>query len=208
MGSICGEEREVKLTPEEKAIIDCKTCSDKISSYIRRLSVREKKSREKAKELLKDKQRDRAKFYLRQAKLHSAQIKTNEGQLEMVNNQIIQIESSKNLQECLKVLQNGKDVLKKMQDSIKIEEWEKIRDDMDELKEKDKEISDFLKDYGINEAEYDDEVNNDLDKLMEEVGVSKAKEDIKLQEVPKEEITEDKNKKKEKEKTKKKLEVA
>ena len=208
MGSICGEEREVKLTPEEKAIIDCKTCRDKISSYIRRLSVREKKSREKAKELLRDKQRDRAKFYLRQAKLHSAQIKTNEGQLEMVNNQIIQIESSKNLQECLKVLQNGKDVLKKMQDSIKIEEWEKIRDDMDELKEKDKEISDFLKDYGINEAEYDDEVNNDLDKLMEEVGVSKAKEDIKLPEVPKEEITEDKNKKKEKEKTKKKLEVA
>ncbi len=207
MGSICSEDR-VKLTPEEKAIVDCKLCRDKINAYIRRLEVREKKSREKAKELLKDKQRDRAKFYLRQAKLHSAQIKTNEGQLEMVNNQIIQIESSKNLQECLKVLQNGKDVLKKMQDSIKIEEWEKIRDDMDELKEKDKEISDFLKDYGINEAEYDDEVNNDLDKLMEEVGVSKAKEDIKLPEVPKEEITEDKNKKKEKEKTKKKLEVA
>ena len=207
MGSICSEDR-VRLTPEEKAIVDCKLCRDKINAYIRRLEVREKKSREKAKELLKDKQRDRAKFYLRQAKLHSAQIKTNEGQLEMVNNQIIQIESSKNLQECLKVLQNGKDVLKKMQDSIKIEEWEKIRDDMDELKEKDKEISDFLKDYGINEVEYDDEVNNDLDKLMEEVGVSKAKEDIKLPEVPKEEITEDKNKKKEKEKTKKKLEVA
>ena len=207
MGSICSEDR-VRLTPEEKAIVDCKLCRDKINAYIRRLEVREKKSREKAKELLKDKQRDRAKFYLRQAKLHSAQIKTNEGQLEMVNNQIIQIESSKNLQECLKVLQNGKDVLKKMQDSIKIEEWEKIRDDMDELKEKDKEISDFLKDNGINEAEYDDEVNNDLDKLMEEVGVSKAKEDIKLPEVPKEEIAEDKNKKKEKEKTKKKLEVA
>ena len=207
MGSICSEDR-VKLTPEEKAIVDCKLCRDKINAYIRRLEVREKKSREKAKELLKNKQRDRAKFYLRQAKLHSAQIKTNEGQLEMVNNQIIQIESSKNLQECLKVLQNGKDVLKKMQDSIKIEEWEKIRDDMDELKEKDKEISDFLKDYGINEVEYDDEVNNDLDKLMEEVGVSKAKEDIKLPEVPKEEITEDKNKKEEKDNTKKKLVVA
>ena len=147
MGSICGEEREVKLTPEEKAIIDCKKCRDKISSYIRRLSVREKKSREKAKELLRDKQRDRAKFYLRQAKLHSEQIKVNEGQLEMVTNQIVQIESAKNLQECLKVLQNGKEVLKKMQDSVKIEEWEKIRDDMDELKEKDQEISNFLKTF-------------------------------------------------------------
>ena len=207
MGSICSEDR-VRLTPEEKAIVDCKLCRDKINAYIRRLEVREKKSREKAKELLKDKQRDRAKFYLRQAKLHSAQIKTNEGQLEMVNNQIIQIESSKNLQECLKVLQNGKDVLKKMQDSIKIEEWEKVRDDMDELKEKDKEISNFLKEYGISEAEYDNEVNNDFDKLVAEIEGNKAKEDIKLPEVPKEEITEDKNKKEVKEKTKKKLAVA
>lgn len=208
MGSICGEEREVKLTPEEKAIIDCKKCRDKISSYIRRLSVREKKSREKAKELLRDKQRDRAKFYLRQAKLHSEQIKVNEGQLEMVTQQITQIESAKNLQECLKVLQNGKEVLKKMQDSIKIEEWEKVRDDMDELKEKDKEISNFLKEYGISEAEYDNEVNNDFDKLVAEIEGNKAKEDIKLPEVPKEEITEDKNKKEVKEKTKKKLAVA
>ena len=208
MGSICGEEREVKLTPEEKTIIDCKTCRDKISSYIRRLSVREKKSREKAKELLRDKQRDRAKFYLRQAKLHSEQIKVNEGQLEMVTQQIMQIESAKNLQECLKVLQNGKEVLKKMQDSIKIEEWEKVRDDMDELKEKDKEISNFLKEYGISEAEYDNEVNNDFDKLVAEIEGNKAKEDIKLPEVPKEEITEEKNKKEVKEKTKKKLAVA
>ena len=203
----CSEDR-VTISPEEKAIIDCKLCRDKINAYIKRLEVREKKSREKAKELLKDKQRDRAKFYLRQAKLHSAQIKTNLGQLEMVTNQITQIESSQNLKECLKVLQNGKEVLKKMQDSIKIEEWEKIKDDMEELKEKDKEISDFLKDYGINEAEYDNEVNNDLDKLMEEIGENKAKVDIKLPEVPKEEIIEDTNKKEEKEKTKKKLVVA
>ena len=126
----------------------------------------------------------------------------------MVTQQITQIESAKNLQECLKVLQNGKEVLKKMQDSIKIEEWEKVRDDMDELKEKDKEISNFLKEYGISEAEYDNEVNNDFDKLVAEIEGNKAKEDIKLPEVPKEEITEDKNKKEVKEKTKKKLAVA
>ena len=42
MGSICSEDR-VKLTPEEKAIVDCKLCRDKINAYIRRLEVREKK---------------------------------------------------------------------------------------------------------------------------------------------------------------------
>ena len=111
----------------------------------------------------------------------------------MVNNQIIQIESSKNLQECLKVLQNGKDVLKKMQDSIKIEEWEKVKDDLEELKEKDKEVSDFLKEYGMNEAEVDNEINNDLDKLLNEINGNKA-DDIKLPSVPKEQISNDNNK--------------
>ena len=116
----------------------------------------------------------------------------------MMENQIRQIESAKNLQECMNVLKNGNDVLKKMQDSIKIEEWEKIKDDMDELKEKDKEVSDFLKGYGINEDEYNKEVEDDLNKLINEV-----EGNINLPEVPKEEIKEDtdikkKNKKKEK----------
>ena len=204
MGTICSEDR-VKLSPEEKAIVDCKLCRDKINAYIRRLEVREKKSREKAKELLKDKQRDRAKFYLRQAKLHSAQMKTYYGQLEMIENQLIQIESATNTQECLTVLNNGNAVLKKMQESIKIEEWEKVKDDLDELKEKDKEVSEFLKEYGLNEAEVDNEINNDLDKLMNEIQGNQAKDDIKLPEVPKEEITEDKA---EKNKTKKKVVVA
>ena len=207
---ICDDDRERKvkpiiLKPEEQAIVDCKLCRDKINTYLKRLSERQKKSRAKAKELLANKQRDRAKFYLRQAKLHEAQEKTYLGQLEMIENQITQIESAVNLQDIKKVLANGNEVLKKMQDSVKLEEWEKIKDDMDELKEKDKEIGDFLKEYGINEAEYDNEVNNDLDKLMNEIQGNQAKDDIKLPEVPKEEITEDKA---EKNKTKKKVVVA
>ena len=199
---VCFEEKtkkkEVVLDESEKAILECKKCRDKIKSYINRLSNRAKKSTEKTKELLKLKAKDRAKFYLRQAKLHNAQIKTYEGQLDMMENQIRQIESAKNLQECMNVLKNGNDVLKKMQDSIKIEEWEKIKDDMDELKEKDKEVSDFLKGYGINEDEYNKEVEDDLNKLINEV-----EGNINLPEVPKEEIKEDtdiKNKTKKKEK--------
>ena len=82
-----------------------------------------------------------------------------------------------------------------MQNTIKIEEWEKVKDDMDELKEKDKEISDYLKEYGIDEAQYDDEVNKELDKLLNEV---QGENKIDLPSVPKNEIknenTENKNK--------------
>ena len=205
---MCGEEprtKSPKLSQNEKAILQCKQCRDKIKSYIKRLTEREKKSRLKVRELLAAKERDRAKFYLRQAKLHSAQIKVYDGQLEMIENQISQIESAANMQQCLTVLNNGNAVLKKMQESIKIEEWEKVKDDLEELKEKDKEVSDFLKEYGINEAEMDNEVNNDLDKLVNEINGNKA-EDIKLPEVPKEQITNDQTKVKNKEN--KKLVVA
>ena len=135
-------------------------------------------------------------------------MKSYEGQLEMVEQQITQIESTTNLQECMNVLKKGNEVLKKMQDTVKIEEWEKIKDDLDELKEKDREVADFLKEYGINEAEYDNEVNNDFEKLVNEIEGNKAKDDVKLPEVPKEELTEAKDKTKEKNKIKKKAVVA
>ena len=185
------ERKPVTLNETETAILQCKTCRDKIKQYIKKLEKRQKDCREKAKQLLLSKERDRAKIYLRQSKLHQEQIKISDGQLEMVENQIKQIESAQNLQECQAVLKQGNEVLKNLQNTIKIEEWEKIKDDMDELKEKDQEISNYLKEYGINEAEYDDQVNSDLDKLIKEIeGGNK----IDLPNVPKEKITEDNNK--------------
>ena len=179
------------LNETETAILQCKACRDKIKQYIKKLEKRQKDCREKAKQLLLSKERDRAKIYLRQSKLHQEQIKISDGQLEMVENQIKQIESAQNLQECQAVLKQGNEVLKNLQNTIKIEEWEKIKDDMDELKEKDQEISNYLKEYGINEAEYDDQVNSDLDKLIKEIeGGNK----IDLPNVPKDKITEDNNK--------------
>ena len=199
---VCGEaqsgrkvnqKKTIQLNETENAILECKKCRDKIKQYIRRLSQKQLKSREKAKELVRSKQKDRAKVYLRMAKLHGEQIKVSEGQLEMVENQVSQIESTQNLQECMNCLKQGNEILKKMQNTIKIEEWEKVKDDMDELKEKDKEISDYLKEYGIDEAQYDEEVNNELDKLLNEV---QGENKIDLPTVPKNEITENKNKNK------------
>ena len=192
----CGEDKkrkEIPLNETEKAILECKTCRDKISKYIKRLSKKQTKSRDKAKELVRSKQKDRAKVYLRMAKLHEEQIKVSEGQLEKVQKQISQIESTQNLQECMNCLKQGNEVLKNMQNTIKIEEWEKVKDDMDELKEKDKEISDYLKEYGIDEAQYDEEVNNELDKLLNEV---QGENKIDLPSVPKNEIIENKTKEK------------
>ena len=196
---ICGKDNEerrvrerkpIQLNQTETTILECKQCRDKIKQYIKRLNQRETKCREKAKNLLRSKERDRAKIYVRQSKLHKEQIKVSEGQLEMVEKQISQIESAQNLQECMSVLKQGNEVLQKLQSTIKLDQWEKIKDDMVELKEKDQEISNFLKEYGVNESEYNEEVDKELDKLLKEVEGNK----IDLPNVPKEEIKEDKRK--------------
>ncbi len=184
------QKKTIQLNETENAILECKKCRDNINQYIKRLSQRQTKSREKAKELVSSNQKDRAKVYLRMAKLHGEQIKISEGQLEMVQNQISQIESSQNLQEIMNCLKQGNDVLKNIQNTINIEKWENVKIDMDELKEKDKEISDFFKEYGIDEAQCNEEVNNELDKLLNEIqGGNK----VDLPSVPKEEISEDKD---------------
>ena len=106
----------------------------------------------------------------------------------------------------VKIKENIELEIKPLDENIEVKKegitQENLKDEMDELKEKDKEVSNFLKEYGIDEAEYNNEVNNDLDKLINEIEGNKAKEEIKLPEVPKEEITEDKNKSKKKEKEK------
>ena len=182
------ERKPITLNETENAIIQCKTCRDKIKQYIKKLEKRQNNCLEKAKQLLSSKERDRAKIYLRQKKLHQEQIKISEGQLEMVENQIQQIESTQNLQECMACLKQGNEVLSKLQSTIKIDEWEKVKDDLDELKEKDKEIGNYLKEYGIDEAEYDEQVNKEYDKLLKEL---EGGEKVDLPSVPKEEIKED-----------------
>ena len=62
---INNQRKNVTLSETENVIIQCKTCRDKIKKYIRGLEQKEIKSKEKAKELLRRKQRDRAKLYLK-----------------------------------------------------------------------------------------------------------------------------------------------
>lgn len=179
--------KKVTLTETDKAILDCKTCRDKIKRYIKNLEQKEQKSREKAKELLKKKHRERAKLYLRQSKLFSEQTKVAEGQLEMINEQIANIESTTNLAQCAAVLKQGNSVLKNLQNEVNIEHWENIRDDLDELKERDEEIKDFFKEKGIENEELEEQCDEEINKLLQEIHGN----DINLPTVPKEQIPED-----------------
>ena len=178
---------QVQLSQTEKAILDCKSCRDKIKRYIKSLEQKSENSMTKVRELLQKKQRDRAKFYLKQSKLFTEQTKVADGQLEMINQQISNIESTTNMAECAAVLTNGNKVLNELQNEVNIEHWENIRDDLDELKERDDEIKEFFKEKGIEQEELDEQCDDEINKLLEEIHGN----DIDLPQVPKEKIPED-----------------
>ena len=188
--------RENGLSKNEKVLLECKQCRDNIKLYIKKLERTSNVKREKAKELLKNKQKDRAKLYLKQSKFHLEQVKISEAQLTMIEEQIDNIQSTTQMLEIQKVLEKGNNVLKEMQKEMNVEKWEKIKDDMDELQEEQNEINQFFREHDIDVQQADDEVNEMFNKMEKELGLNEEK----LPEAPKNKIVIDDNKEKEEEK--------
>lgn len=181
----CVKSRQAKLDQQDKAVFDCKVARDNIKKYIKRLEKNEKLRKEKAKEALKGKDRDKARLFLQQSKLYKEQINVANGQLTMIEEQIIHIETAKQQKEAFKVLEQGNKVLKQLNDEVNIEKWEKIADDMNEIKTQQDEIGHFLKSHNIDQEEYDEAVDKELEALMK---MENSSVKIELPEAGKKEI--------------------
>ena len=171
------------LDQNEKVLLECKMCRDKIKNYIKKCETTALKKRQKAKELLKNKQKDRAKVYLNQSKFHLTQAKVGDGQLKLIEDQINELQKATQLNEIKKVLENGNKVLKQLQSEINIEKWQEIKEDMEGLKEQQDEIGEFLRNNNINEDEYEKDVQEEFEKLQKDL-----ENDLNLPEVPKNKI--------------------
>ena len=192
------EPKPPKLGNDEQAILKCKMCRDNIKKYIKNLEKHANTKKEKAKEALKAKNKDKAKMNLRMEKMYREQIKTAYGQLEMIENQINAIETAQSQKDVATVLQEGNAVLKKLQEEVNVEKFQEIADDMDELKAQNDEITEFFKERGI---EAEESVNDELDKLIATV---QAEAGAELPSANKEKL-EDENEKEKAEKNEKKL---
>jgi hypothetical protein len=154
------------LNAEEKTILNCKMTRDNIKKYIQKLERNSKLNREKAKESLKQKNKDRAKYKLKLSKMYSEQIKHAESQLTMLEEQINNLESAITQKEALKILEKGNEVLKNLQSECNIEKWEKISEDMQDIKDQQDEINQFFRDRNMDDV--DDDVEEEMNKLMED----------------------------------------
>ncbi len=106
----------------------------------------------------------------------------------MINEQITRIETTRSQKETFKVLEEGNKVLKEMQREVNIERWERISEDMNEMKDNQNEIGEFLKKHNMDVNQFDSNVDKELEKLMgQEVGnelpeAGKTKLDVKVEE--------------------------
>ena len=165
MGSLCDKSETPKINNEEKAILDCKLARDKIKTYIKRLERNANLKKEKAKESLRAKNKDRAKYNLKLSKMYQEQIKTADSQLTMLEEQISNIEQATTQRDAMKVLEKGNEVLKNLQSECNIEKWEKISEDMQDIKDQQDEINQFFRDRNMDDV--DDDVEEEMNKLME-----------------------------------------
>ena len=165
MGKLCEKSHSPLINQEEKALLDCKMTRDKIKTYIKRLERNANLKKEKAKDALRAKNKDRAKYNLKLSKMYQEQIKTADAQLTMLEEQIANIEQATTQRDAMKVLEKGNEVLKNLQSECNIEKWEKISDDMQDIKDQQDEINQFFRDRNMNDV--DDDVEEEMNKLME-----------------------------------------
>jgi len=165
------EEEEPKrkkntLSPEDKAILDCKQSRDKIKGYIKRLELNETSQRNRAKELLKNKEKDKAKHCLSQSKMYKIQIENAQNQLSAVEDQINRIDMAKTQKDVFNVLENTNKVLTELQKEVNIERLEKIGEDLNDIKANNDEITNFFKNHNVDIDQNEEEINQEIEKLM------------------------------------------
>ena len=186
------------LSSVEQAILKCKMCRDNIKSTIRTLELASKTKLNKAKELIKAKDRERAKIYLKQSKFHQAKLKIADVKLTMIENQILEIEKSQEISEVYKTLEQGNKILKDLQEDLKVEKFKQIKEDLQGFKEQNNKITNLFSKHGINEIECDKDVAAELEQFEKELGITSQQQqpkeiedkEVKLPEAPKNEIKE------------------
>jgi charged multivesicular body protein 6 len=174
MGAFCGSGQNNKekgkkiseLPATEKALMDCKQTRDKIKKELKNLDHKRLKNREIAKKELKSGNKEKAKIYLNRSKLIEKRTEVYSGQLTMIEEQITSIQNLQMQKDAIKVLQQGNEILKKMNEEVNINKWEEIKDNMQSLKEDQDEINNLIKGYGIDQNKFDEEIDEELNKMI------------------------------------------
>ncbi|RCK54675.1 Charged multivesicular body protein 6 [Candida viswanathii] len=186
-----------KITAEDKAIFQLKKQRDKLKQYQKRINTLIDKQTALARKAIVNNHPERAKFYLRSKKQQESLINTTFDQLNNLEKLIGTIEFKLIEKDVVYGLQQGNEVLQKLNNEMKVEKIESIIDQLEDEKLKVDEVTELLGSVGqqlnrIEEGEVDDELKNLEEEIHGKKEPAKPVMDAdKLPDAPKTEIMPD-----------------
>lgn len=156
-----------KITAQDKAIYQLKRQRDSLKQYQRKLNVVIDKQTQFARQAITDGKPDKAKMYLRLKKQQQSLVNSTYDQLGNLEGLIGTIEFKLIEKDVLYGLQQGNEVLKKLNSEMSVEKIDKVMDDLEDERIKVDEVSDMLG-AGLTNLE-EQEVDEELQQLEDEV---------------------------------------
>ena len=165
------EKDKAKAQEENKnlAIETINKLNTQISDMEEKINLLEAKKKgqvEIAKEKAKKGDKTGARQALQKKKWYDEQIKTTDGAIMMLEEQKMMLDSSISMGKAYEALKDGNTAMNKATENFKVEDLDKIREEMEENKAAFEEKNEFFKEAStIDNAEIDDE----LDQIMAEI---------------------------------------
>ena len=160
---------ESNISKDERVELELKIARDRVNRFVQRLKQQMGKNRELAKEHLAKNNRMKAKIALAQSKTAETHIAAAEGQLTMLYDQIQLLKDQQNRKAVINVLKEGNEVIKRMQQECNLERMVEITDELEDIKEDNEEISEWLRSKGLEiDVDLEAEVENEMKNLAKE----------------------------------------
>ncbi|CAH2354157.1 vacuolar-sorting protein Snf7p [[Candida] railenensis] len=175
-----------KITAQDRAIFQLKQQRDKLKQYQTKLTSVIERQNQLAKQAITKKDPERAKFFLRSKRQQETTISRTYEQLDNLEKLIGTIEFKSIEKDVIYGLQQGNEVLKKLNSEMSMDKIDKVLDDLEDERVKVDEVSDMLGMGSLTNGD-EQEVDEELERLELEVNGKKTANEptkVNLPDVP------------------------